>query len=84
MRQFGASPIQVFTAMVTSCFCKICLKKGVCNELFISTREGSCCANTQNKCWRHFLKDFMIKEVVIDEKEEAKTFRFVFTWQLFS
>ncbi|PHT88735.1 hypothetical protein T459_10841 [Capsicum annuum] len=57
---------------------------GVCNELFISTREGSCCANTQNKCWRHFLEDFMIKEVVIDEKEEAKMFRFVFTWQLFS
>ncbi|KAH0763079.1 hypothetical protein KY290_019152 [Solanum tuberosum] len=55
---------------------------GICNEFLISRREGNCCADTQNKCWRHFLKDFMVREAVTNEKEELKKFSFVFTWQL--
>ncbi|PHU24720.1 hypothetical protein BC332_09827 [Capsicum chinense] len=57
---------------------------GICNEFFISRREGNCCADYQHKCWRHFLKDYIVREVVTDEKEEPKKFNFVFTWQLCS
>ncbi|XP_055828572.1 uncharacterized protein LOC129896660 [Solanum dulcamara] len=57
---------------------------GICNEFLISRREGNCCTDIQNKCWHHYLKDFMVREVVTDEKEEAKKFSFVFTWQLLS
>ncbi|XP_015067954.1 uncharacterized protein LOC107012592 [Solanum pennellii] len=55
---------------------------GICNEFLISRRDGNCCADTRNKCWRHFLKDFMVREAVTNEKEELKKFSFVFTWQL--
>ncbi|XP_055825286.1 uncharacterized protein LOC129893886 [Solanum dulcamara] len=55
---------------------------GICNEFLISRREGNCCTDTQNKCWRHLLKDFMVSEVVTDEKEAAKKLSFVFTWQI--
>ncbi|MCE3052026.1 hypothetical protein HAX54_051432 [Datura stramonium] len=60
------------------------LALGVRNELFTGRREGNCCTDTQNKCWRHFLKDFMTREVVNDEKDNPKNFSFVFTWQLCS
>ncbi|MCD7450840.1 hypothetical protein HAX54_008583 [Datura stramonium] len=46
--------------------------QGVRNELFTGRREGNCCTDTQNKCWRHFLKDFMTREVVNDEKDNPK------------
>ncbi|XP_015161728.1 uncharacterized protein [Solanum tuberosum] len=55
---------------------------GICNEFLISRREDNCCADTQNKCWRHFLKDFKVRELVTNEKEETKKFNFIFTWQL--
>ncbi|KAK6795812.1 hypothetical protein RDI58_009267 [Solanum bulbocastanum] len=55
---------------------------GICNEFLISRREGNCCANTQKKCWRHFLKNFMVSEADTDDKEEAKKFNLIFTWQL--
>ncbi|KAK4735975.1 hypothetical protein R3W88_010236 [Solanum pinnatisectum] len=56
---------------------------GICNDFLISRREDNCCADTQNKCWRHFLKDFKVRELVTNEKEETK-FNFIFTWQLLS
>ncbi|KAL3343641.1 hypothetical protein AABB24_027253 [Solanum stoloniferum] len=57
---------------------------GICNEFLISRREDNYCADTQNKCWRHFLKDFKVRELVTNEKEETKKFNFIFTWQLLS
>ncbi|KAL3343643.1 hypothetical protein AABB24_027255, partial [Solanum stoloniferum] len=56
------------------------LTYGVSKELF-ERRNGNCCSGTHEKCWRHFLKHFEVKEEVIDEKEDVLKLIFVFTWR---
>lgn len=57
------------------------LAHGVCKELY-DRRDRNCCSGTHDKCWRHFLKHFEVKEEVTNEKKNKLTkLIFVFTWR---
>ncbi|KAM3246125.1 hypothetical protein P3L10_007892 [Capsicum annuum] len=45
-------------------------------------KDRNCCLGTHEKCWRHFLKRYEVKEEVIDEREDVLNLIFVFTWRL--
>ncbi|XP_015069004.1 uncharacterized protein LOC107013656 [Solanum pennellii] len=70
----------VLTISMSTSFAAFALE--ICNEFLISRREDNCCGDTQNKCWRHFLKDLKVRERVTNENTEIKKFNFIFTWQL--